>query len=271
MLRKIVLNTIRGTPLLVPVFRAYERLRAWDPRIRMRNAELRREGYDDGLPLPPTRLVVLVAGNPSLEAFLQRGEESAGDIVNILEKNQLALERFKSILDFGCGCGRVLRFWRRLTETEVHGCDYNKELVGWCQKNLPFANFAVNQLTPPLPYADASFDFIYALSVFTHLSEPLQWQWRDELKRVLRPGGYLLFSTHGEAALHKLSSEDRRQYGVGELVVQYGIASGTNMCAAFHPHEYIRNTLAQGFKVIDIVAKGARGNVGQDLVLFRKA
>jgi ubiquinone/menaquinone biosynthesis C-methylase UbiE len=64
-----------------------------------------------------------------------------------------------------------------------------------------FAQFEVNGLAPPLAYEANHFDFIYALSVFTHLPESLQTAWMSELARVLKPGGYLLMTTHRECYL----------------------------------------------------------------------
>src|SRR5207244_8730559 len=42
------------------------------------------------------------------------------------------------------------------------------------------------------PYDDASFDFAFATSVFTHLDAESTGNYLDEAHRVLRPGGRLL-------------------------------------------------------------------------------
>jgi len=60
---------------------------------------------------------------------------------------------------------------------------------------IPFAEFDINALSPPLVYGEGSFGLIYTFSVFTHLSEALQVSWLAELSRVLKPGGYLLLTT----------------------------------------------------------------------------
>ena len=57
-------------------------------------------------------------------------------------------------LDFGCGCGRVLRHWAGLEGPAIHGSDYYERLVGWCAANLPFVTASVNDLAPPLRYDD---------------------------------------------------------------------------------------------------------------------
>jgi ubiquinone/menaquinone biosynthesis C-methylase UbiE len=109
-----------------------------------------------------------------------------------LQRNNLPIENFQTMLDFGCGCGRVIRNWRSLQGVNIYGSDYNHELIAWCDENLSFAHFDSNDLAPPLSYESNKFDLIYALSVFTHLPEELQLTWLQELTRVLQPGGYLL-------------------------------------------------------------------------------
>jgi SAM-dependent methyltransferase len=145
----------------------------------------------DGLPVPPRRLIVRVAGTASAEWFLEGGRLGAETIRAALARQGRPLERLDAMLDFGCGCGRVTRYWADLERTRVHGTDANADAVEWCRRNLTFARFEANGLAPPLPYDTASFDLVYALSVFTHLTADLQLAWRDELRRVLRPGGRL--------------------------------------------------------------------------------
>jgi ubiquinone/menaquinone biosynthesis C-methylase UbiE len=157
------------------------------------------------------------------------------------------------VLDFGCGCGRVMRRWAGITGPSFHGSDYNPNLIDWCRANLPFAHFEVNGLAPPLPYEDDQFELVYALSVFTHLTEPLQHDWMAELRRVIRPGGLLLFTTRGDAWAWKLTLEERAQYEHGDLVVRYGDVTGTNLCAAFHPWPYVHESLLSGFTLRESV------------------
>ena len=73
----------------------------------------------------------------------------------------MAIEQFGSMLDFGCGCGRMIRHWHDLPRRRLHGCDYNPLLVAWCSEHLPFAEFRGNALEPPLPYEDDQFDLVY--------------------------------------------------------------------------------------------------------------
>lgn len=104
-----------------------------------------------------------------------------------------------------------------------------------------------NQLAPPTPYVSGSFDLIYALSVFSHLDEPLQRDWLAEFRRLLRPGGLLVLSLLGERLRHRLGREEQRRFDRGEIVVQRPRMAGRNLCTVFHPRAYVSGTLLAGF------------------------
>jgi SAM-dependent methyltransferase len=224
----------------------------------------------DGLPVPPRRLIVRVAGTVSPEWFLEGGRLGAETIRGALARQGRPVEELDAMLDFGCGCGRVTRYWAGLDRTEVYGSDANADAVAWCRRNLSFARFEANGLAPPLPYADAAFDLVYALSVFTHLTEELQHAWTAELERVLRPGGFLLLTTHGEPYRPRLTPSERARFDAGEVVVRWSEAAGSNLCSAFHPRGYVEEKLARGLRPAEFVAEGAKGNPHQDLHVLRK-
>lgn len=99
------------------------------------------------------------------------------------------------VLDFGSGAGRVLRhFAPHAPDAELWGCDIDTDAIEWAQRHLsPPMSFVTSGETPPLPFPDAHFDLIYALSVFTHITD--QWSaWLIELRRVLKQDGLLFVS-----------------------------------------------------------------------------
>jgi len=253
--KRRLLRLLERAHLLGPAFRGWE---AW------RTLRGGRRVAVDGPPLPPRRLMVRVAGTADGDWFVRGGRAAYDAIVS-----HVRLDEVESVLDFGCGCGRVIRWWDAFPGT-VAGSDLDEQAIEWCRRNLPFARFEVNGLAPPVAFADASFDLVYALSVFTHLTAELQLTWRDELRRVLRPGGLLLVTTHGRSYLPRLSAEERARFERGELVVRWGDLPGTNLCSAYHPEAYLRETFAAGFAFLELEPEGARGNPTQDLVLLRK-
>jgi SAM-dependent methyltransferase len=209
--------------------------------------------------------MVRVAGTADAEWFLRSGRAAYDAIAG-----HVPLDSLESVLDFGCGCGRVTRYWSDF-DGSVSGSDVNAKAIDWCRDNLGFASFERNMLAPPLDFDAESFDLVYALSVFTHLTAELQLAWRDEMLRVLRPGGLLLLTTHGRSYVPRLDAEERARFERGELVVRWSDVPGTNLCSAYHPEAYLHDTFAQGFTFLELDPEGARGNPTQDLVLLRKA
>jgi SAM-dependent methyltransferase len=262
--RNATLRALDRMSLLAPVYRAYERVRS------VRGSE---DGEVDagGLPVPPPRLRVEVAGTPGLEWFLDSGLQQAGIIRTAAERNGAPLESLGGMLDFGCGCGRVLRHWAGLEGPAIHGSDYNERLVGWCAANLPFVTASVNRIEPPLRYEDGQFDLVYAISVFTHLPHDLERAWIEELSRIIVPGGLLLLTTHGDSYADRLDADERARYDSGEPVVRWPRVAGSNLCTTFHPETYVRARLAPELELLELTPDG--GTVGsrqQDLVVFRK-
>jgi SAM-dependent methyltransferase len=241
---------------------------AVDRRTKRSNASFQAAGAPDGLPLPPPPLVYLVAGHFNLRWYYESGAEHAALLRSVLARHGYDSASFASVLDFGCGCGRVIRHWQG--QPGVHGSDANPRLVDWCRRSFPFATFDRNAAAPPLSYEDEQFDFIYAISVFTHLPEALQHAWMHELRRVLAPGGLLALTTKGESRLDPLDADERRRFDNGELIVHDERYAGRNLCAAFHPEQYVRDVLGTGLECLDYSPASRDSGRTQDLVLFRR-
>ena len=240
-------------------------------RLRARVAERIRFRYDEhGVRIPPPHLMFLVSGRRDVAWFLSSGELGARSLQDILGKNAIEIATLDSILDFGCGIGRVLRHLPALTGARLFGCDYNRKLIAWCRARLPFAAFSISRAQERLEYNDASFDLVYALSVFTHFTETQHKFWIGELRRILRPGGYLFLTTHGKYYEDQIPDHLRKRFRDGEFVVAEPDRAGQNICAAFHPEKYVRGELARGWDIIDFVEQGALGNPRQDVYLLRK-
>lgn len=261
--RQALKGLVQRLGLLGVAFRVQEWLKSIELSFR-RSEPL---SADDGLPVPPARLIVLVGGDTNARAFLLGGQDIAQTIRGMLTANGADVAQMKSILDFGCGCGRVMRQWHSLSDrVALHGTDYSRAAIQWCRRNLPFATFGINRLEPPLDYATNSMDLVYAFSVFTHLSAKLQLAWISELARILAPGGYLFITVHGENFRANLTSEEQSMFDSGELVVRHAGMAGSNLCAAFHPQRYVREVLAEHLRVIDY----APARLAQDAILLQK-
>ena len=117
-----------------------------------------------------------------------------------------ALVDYQSVLDLGCGCGRLARMFKGHPGS-VHGCDIDARHVAWVAANLPYVSAVCTEPNRPLPYGDRKFDLIVSISVFTHLNEASQDLLLAELHRVARPDGCLLLTIHGERALERAIDE----------------------------------------------------------------
>lgn len=246
-------------------FRGYERLVEWRSDA---DAELELAGE---LPLPPARLRVLVVLSADPRFFLESGRAQAAFVGKLLERNGVELSELDSILDLGCGCGRLLRWWGELDGPRLCGCDYNPELAAWCARNLPFVDARANTLEPPLPFADRKpFGLIHALSVFTHLPEDLGRRWLDEIRCALAPGGLFVFTVGGERYSEKLEGADLEAFRRGELVTHFDEVAGTNLQAAYHPRAYVESRMLDGFELLEAVTSATPMGLGQDVYLARR-
>ena len=220
--------------------------------------------------MPPPRLIVRVAGTPDVAWFLESGRLAAESIHEALERAETPLDTI--------GIDPRLRVRVRPRDPQlgeldarIAGSDLSGGAIDWCRTNLPFARFETNGLAPPLAFDPASFELAYALSVLTHLPEPIQHEWMDELARVVQPRGFLLLTTHGERYLERLDASERRRFRAGELVVRWGEVPGSNLCTTFHPSSWVRERLLpHGFEELEYLPEGASGNPHQDLFLLQR-
>lgn len=222
-----------------------------------------------GMPIPPRDLIELVVGDIGWRAFLAKGEKHARAFAGAVDRNGGDFRAARRVLDFGCGAGRLARHLPKLTDAEIYGVDYNRDLARWCAENLA-GTFSANRLAPPLDFPDGHFDIIYLLSVFTHLRIATQDEWLAEFARVLGPGGFALVTFHDEdhpaLAAAGRTSEDLRREGA---FVHNDAAEGSNFIATFQSRDYMRAQAGKLFDVAEIVPTGDSG-LGQALAVLRR-
>lgn len=156
------------------------------------------------LPLPPKRDWPLFIWN-----FLPEG-----CLILRLLVNDARIGRDESVLDIGCGLGRmayVLSYFLsprgryegiEPTRRWVH---WNKSVFGSRFPNFRFKHLAVHNplynpkgkldaATARFPYADSTFDLAFATAVFQHNRAAVAQHYLGEIGRVLRPGGRCLIT-----------------------------------------------------------------------------
>jgi SAM-dependent methyltransferase len=234
---------------------------------------------------PPASLAWRVGGADSngnvYPDFLISGFQVVHNILAILARQGLGSKSFNRILDFGCGCGRVIRFlaYERF-EADLVGCDIDPEAISWCRDNIDFPTFIVSPFHPPLPFRNEHFDFIYSISIFTHLSEQDQFAWLAELERVIRPGGIVIITTQGKNKNYERLSDDvKRQlerdgiwYDEDNVYFEdnktYGFKFPKAFKLTYHTHSYIHRLWSKYFEILEISDRAVCHD--QDAVVLRK-
>ncbi len=245
-------------------------------------------------PIPPMKLRVRISGNRWIDEFMQVGHKC----VNNLDKAVISfsgkrLADYEKILDFGCGCGRVMQylFWNDLfKDVKLYGCDVDASAVNWMQNNYSKDSFVVNSFEPPMPFEDNFFDLVYAYSVFTHLDEDMQFVWLKDIKRVLKPGGIALLTIHGKSALHELTNSSNISRSLAERLKMHKLNSERNFIfepyedlasnsgkypgigsvygLSFHSHSYIKDCWSNLFEIQGIYSN--KEDSFQEVVVLKK-
>ena len=137
--------------------------------------------------------------------YLASGRVHVTRMLEILAGSGFQLDGSARILDFGCSAGRMVRWFAPHAKgREIWGVDIASEPIHWAVQHLsPPFYFAVNTTLPPLPFDANSFDLIYCGSVFTHIAD-LADLWLVELRRLLKPGGFLYATVHDKHSVHLL-------------------------------------------------------------------
>ena len=232
---------------------------------------LRRSFPARRIPLPPKRLLSRIGRSGYEEVgreFFRIFTESAG------------LKAGDRVLDIGCGVGRMAVPLTRFLQpsAQYEGFDIDPELVAWCQRQIsprypgfrfryidvksrrynPGGSGAGAQLS--FPYPAASFDFVLAISVFTHVPPAVLERYVAEIERVLAPQGTLV------ATFFLMNDEARRMTAEGMARLPFRPSDG--VCSYLKPdapedavaydETFVRHLLAErGLSVVEPVRAGS--------------
>jgi SAM-dependent methyltransferase len=130
------------------------------------------------------------------DAALADGFQAYQLIKGYRERQVGPLSSAMKVLDFGCGWGRIIRFFLRdLPPEDLFGIDPGETIIALCRQTNHWCNFQISNPLPPTSFADNTFDLIYSVSVFSHLPEDVHESWLVEFKRIVKPGGLVIATT----------------------------------------------------------------------------
>lgn len=175
------------------------------------------------------------------KSYYNSGASSADFLLNLFKKYGNVIDA--KILDWGCGPARVVRHIpaKLHTHTGIFATDYNPETIAWNRKNIKDVDFNLNTLDAILPYEDSFFDFVYGISIFTHLSERMHFEWRNEISRIIKKEGILIVTMQGNIFKTILTESEIKDFEADKLVVRGNVKEGHRTYSAFHPDQFVKN------------------------------
>jgi SAM-dependent methyltransferase len=226
--------------------------------------------HPDFIP-PPAHLAYDAYNHANWQSYYDTGLRHSGLISDLIREH--VSENEIQICEWGCGPARVIRHLEKIGgfgKIELFGTDYNEKSINWCKKNIKNVRFFKNNSEPPLPLKAEIFDCVYAISIFTHLSERLHYAWIEELFRTIKPNGILIFTTHGDLSAKRLLPADKEKYDSGNLVIKDQIKEGKKLFAAYHPPQFIKMKLLKGCVVIKHIIDTAAYQLEQEVWVVKK-
>jgi SAM-dependent methyltransferase len=184
-------------------------------------------------------------------AYEELGAQTKRQVVRLLPEGWSFGD--KRVLDFGSGAGRTLRHF--LDEAEVAdfwGCDIDGPSIAWMRENLcpPFHAWQ-SAHNPPLGLEHGTFDLIYAISVFTHLTDNAT-SWLLELHRTLRPEGILIATFMGRWISEWFAKEPWHEDRIGMNVLHHNRDWESGGPAVLMSEWWVREHWGRAFEIIEI-------------------
>jgi SAM-dependent methyltransferase len=204
-----------------------------------------------GLAMPPASLMFETQTATDYERYWSGGRERANFVMNLFDQH-LPSGPLR-VCEWGCGPGRVIRHlptFEGERTVEAFGTDYSPESIEWCSAHIPDVTFRLNSLEPPLPFEDNAFDALYSFSVYTHLAPDLQRLWLAENLRVVRPGGIVLFTVHGDSYRSRLVGNELEEYERTGVVVRAGVDEGGPWFTTYQSPEQVERELVKDSEIL---------------------
>jgi len=151
-----------------------------------------------------------LVGHPQLGAaaapgyYFSDGRKSALALRDIVEKDTYVdTSKRWTLLEFASGYGCVTRHFKEIVpEVDVVACDIHEQAVKFIQSILA-TDAVISTADPDRLWLGREFDVVFALSFFSHMPLGSWSRWLKALFRHVRPGGALIFTTHGYVTREK--------------------------------------------------------------------
>jgi SAM-dependent methyltransferase len=190
-------------------------------------------------------------------------------------KRYRALESFATVLDWGCRAGYLEAFLSHfMPDAEVTGIDTDEEAIEWTRQSGRPGKFSVVDPAPPTNLPADSFDLVLGHSMLGRLTAEEQSTWLEELRRLMKSGGYALLTVNGELLRPFIRDRDAHDEvearGISSVMLSR-YAEGSDEAvprrATFQTKDYSIREYSRTFDVLRY-ATGALND--EDLIILRK-
>lgn len=203
--------------------------------------------------------------------YIEDGRLTAAEILDEVNSH---LPAAPTILDWGCGPARITRHLHSLSpNATVYSSDPNSMTINWVQRSFPSIYSTIQSHTPPLPFASNYFDLVIGFSVLTHLPIEQTKLWLKELNRILKPGGVLWISSHGQHFIKQLSKHEQAIIRKQGTYTSTYPQSGHRMMSSYYDANALQNLLKKEFDLLNFFDGNAHPHKagGQDLWVVKKS
>jgi SAM-dependent methyltransferase len=145
-------------------------------------------------------------GKWDIAEFMATGDAEIETVMSHLARIGQVPNRDGEALDFGCGVGRLTQSLARRFAHCV-GVDISPQMIEKAVALNRYAHcrYMVHSETR-LPFADASFSFIYSNIVLQHVPARFSEQYLRDFVRMLAPGGVLVFGVQDSFATPNIAT-----------------------------------------------------------------
>lgn len=130
----------------------------------------------------------------NIEQFFASGYQEIEQVVHRIDRMGIRLDR-SSVLDFGCGVGRLTQALALYFE-RCYGVDIAPRMIELAQQynaHSEKCQYMLNEVDHLGLFTDSMFDFIYCSRVLQHMEPKYSVVYIREFIRTLKPGGLLVF------------------------------------------------------------------------------
>ena len=234
-----------------------------------------------GVKIPPAWLIQAFTGAPDTIEHIESGKRSADYYVDLYNRICGDYDDVGRVLDFGCGCGRVLSRMPSNGSTQYFGVDLHETAIQWLRETMPEGTFSTGSAMPPIDLGAQNFDLIYSVSVLTHLTQEQEAAWLDEWHRLLKVGGYLIATFRAEDWVERFSVERQKK------LIHKAWSEMDGFCYQKHRYwegifpefyagtyqtiDYVRSIWGKRFEILTIIAAADTPNEQNTAVMRKKS